>query len=540
MAFNIADMIEYCVDAVPEREAVVDPRLRVTYAQLDERANRLAHHLAAQGVGAGQHVGIYAYNRVEFVETQLAALKLRAVPININYRYVPAELRYIFENADLVALVFERQFAPLAAEAGAGVETLRHFVVLEDGSEESVDALAALEYEKALEASSPERGFEARTDDDHYVIYTGGTTGMPKGVVWRHEDVFRTLGGGIDFYTREPVASDREMAERAAAAEHPLIRFPIPPLMHGAAQWATFQGLFLGEPVVLIPRFDPADVWATVARERVNLLLVTGDAMARPLADSLRDGGPDGPWDTSSLVSFSSSAAVFTQPVKDEIIDLLGPNVILTDSIGSSETGFGGLTMVQRGQPMKGGPTVSAGADTIVIDDDNRPIAAGAGVVGRIARGGNVPVGYYNDPVKTAETFIEIDGRRFAVPGDYGIVEDDGSITLLGRGSMCINSGGEKIYPEEVEGALKSHPAVFDALVVGVPDERFGERVAAVVAPRSGAAPTLEELDAHCRQHVAGYKVPRELHLVAEVGRLPSGKPDYPWAKKVALGEIAG
>lgn len=540
MAFNIADMIEYCVDAVPGREAVVDPHRRVTYAELDERANRLAHHLAEQGVRRGGHVGIYAYNRVEFVEAQLAALKLRAVPININYRYVPAELRYIFDNADLVALVFERQFTPLVAEAAGGLERLRHFIALDDGSSESIDELGAVEYEEALAASVPARDFEPRSDDDHYVIYTGGTTGMPKGVVWRHEDVFRTLGGGIDFYTREPVASDHEMAERAAAAEMPFIRFPVPPLMHGAAQWATFQGLFLGEPVVLIPRFDAAEVWATVARERVNLLLVTGDAMARPLADSLREGGPDGPWDTSSLVSFSSSAAVFTQPVKDELIDRLGPNVILTDSIGSSETGFGGLTMVQKGQTMKGGPTVAAGADTIVIDDDGVPVAPGSGEVGRIARGGNVPVGYYNDPEKTAATFIEIEGRRFSVPGDYGLVEEDGSITLLGRGSMCINSGGEKIYPEEVEGALKSHPAVFDALVVGVPDERFGERVAAVVAPRPGTAPTLEDLDAHCRNHVAGYKVPRELHLVGEIGRLPSGKPDYPWAKKVALGELTG
>ena len=272
-------------------------------------------------------------------------------------------------------------------------------------------------------------------------------------------------------------------------------------------------------------------MWRTVERERINLVLITGDAMARPLADALSEGT----YDTSSLISFSSSAAVFSPSVKDELIDLLGPGTVITDSIGSSESGFGGLTIVQKGQAQRGGPTVSAGPDALVLDDDLSPVEPGSGVVGRLARGGNVPIGYYNDAAKTAETFIEVNGRRYVIAGDFAVVEADGAITLLGRGSMCINTGGEKVFPEEVETALKRHPDVFDALVVGVPDERFGERVAAVVAPRPGRTPTLEELDSHCREHVAGYKVPRQLHLVEKVGRLPSGKPDYPWAKKVAL-----
>jgi len=532
VAFNIADMIEYAVDAVPDRVMLIDPDRRLTYRELDERANRLAHHLAAAGVGPGAHVGVYAYNRVEFIETMFAALKLRAVPVNINYRYVESELAYIFDNADLAALVLERQFAPKVAVARKETDPLRHFVVLEDGAGDDTAELDAVAYEDALAAESPERDFAQRSDDDHYVIYTGGTTGMPKGVVWRHEDVFRTLGGGIDFYTGEPVEHDHVMAERAAATDTPLVRFPIPPLMHGASQWASFQGLFAGEPVVLIPRFDADDVWRTVERERVNVMLVTGDAMARPLVDALREDS----YDTSSLVSFSSSAAVLSASVKDEILDLL-PTVILTDSIGSSEGGFGGMTMVSKGAAMKGGPTVTAGPDMIVLDDDNRPVAPGSGVVGRIARGGNLPIGYYKDPEKTAATFVVVDGKRLVVPGDFGTVEADGSITLLGRGSQSINTGGEKVFPEEVEVALKAHPDVFDALVVGVRDERWGERVTAVVQPRAGRAPTLEALQAHCRDRLAGYKVPRELHLVDEVGRLPSGKPDYPWAKKVATGE---
>jgi acyl-CoA synthetase (AMP-forming)/AMP-acid ligase II len=344
--------------------------------------------------------------------------------------------------------------------------------------------------------------------------------------------VIFTLGGGIDFYTGEPVEHDHVFAERAAAAETPTVRFPVPPLRHGATQWGTFQGLFLGEPVILTPRFDAHEVWRTVERERANLLFVTGDAMARPLVDALREGD----YDTSSLFAFSSSAAIFSATVKDEVLELL-PNLIITDSIGSSEGGFGGMTIVSKGTTMKGGPTVTAGRDTLVLDDDNRPVAPGSGVVGRIARGGNVPIGYYNDPEKTAQTFVEIDGRRYVVPGDFGTVEEDGSITLLGRGSQCINTGGEKVFPEEVEGALKAHPAVFDALVVGMPDERWGERVVAVVQPRAGQAPGLEEIQEHCRTLIAGYKVPRELHVVDVVERFPSGKPDYTWAKKVAAGE---
>jgi acyl-CoA synthetase (AMP-forming)/AMP-acid ligase II len=257
---------------------------------------------------------------------------------------------------------------------------------------------------------------------------------------------------------------------------------------------------------------------------------MTGDAMARPMIEAFTEVGPD----TSSLVALSSTAAVFSKSVKEQYLDLL-PNVIITDAVGSTETGFSGVTMVQKGDEQKGGgPTVKIGPDTIVLDADDKPVEAGSGVVGRIARGGNVPIGYYKDPEKTAATFVMVDGKRYAIPGDFATVEADGTMTLLGRGSVCINSGGEKIFPEEVEGALKSHPKVFDAIVVGVPDDRWGQKVVAVVQARPGEQPTLEELDVHCRQHIAGYKVPRGLHLVGEIQRQPSGKPDYPWAKAVA------
>jgi 3-oxocholest-4-en-26-oate---CoA ligase len=526
MAFNIADLIEHSIDLVPERTAVVCDGRRVTFGELEERANRLAHHLAANGVGKESHVGVYSYNSIEFVETMLAAFKLRAVPININYRYTADELRYIFDNADLVALVHQRKFAPLVNEVLPDAPLLKHVIYIEDASGEEA---TGVEYEAALAASSPERDFPERTDDDIYILYTGGTTGMPKGVVYRHEDVWRVLGGGIDFQTGERITDEWTQARKGADAGGG-VSFPIAPLMHGAAQWGTLGALFNANTVVLIPRFDPHEVWKLVETEKVNTIAVTGDAMARPMIEALRENS----YDTSSVVAFSSTAAVFSPSIKDEYLELL-PNAFITEAIGATETGFSGLTMHQKGQKNKGGgPTVNIGPDTLVIDDDGNPIAPGSETIGRIARSGNVPLRYHKDPEKSAATFVEIGGKRYSIPGDFARVEADGSVTLLGRGSGCINSGGEKIFPEEVEGALKSHPDVFDAVVVGVPDERFGQKVAAVVQARPGKEPTLEDLAEHARTKIAGYKVPRELYLIDEIQRQPSGKPNYPWATEYA------
>lgn len=530
MAFNIADLVEHAVDAVPERTAVAVRDGRVTYAQLEARSNRLASHLAAHGVGPGSHVGVYSHNRIEFIETMLAAFKLRAVPINVNYRYVEDELAYIFDNADLVALVHERRFAPLVEAVLLRTPMIRHVVVIDDDSDADVETHRAVGYEDALASGSPGRDFEARSDDDLYILYTGGTTGIPKGVMWRHEDVFRTLGGGIDIRTGERIPTDTTLAERAREGAGS-VSFPIAPLMHGAAQWGTLGTLFAGNTVVLIPRFDAHEVWRLVEREHVNVITITGDAMARPLVEALLEHE----YDTSSLFALSSSAAIFSPSVKDQFLTLL-PNVVITDAIGASETGFSGIAMVQKGGEQKGGgPTVQPGPDTIVMGDNGEPVEPGSGAVGRVARCGNVPLGYYKDPEKTAETFVVIGGTRYAIPGDFATVEADGTITLLGRGSVCINSGGEKIYPEEVEAALKSHPDVFDCLVVGVPDERWGQRVTVVLQPRQGREPTLEQLAAHARTKIAGYKVPREMYLVDEIHRHPSGKPNYPWAQEHAL-----
>ena len=543
MAYNIADLFEHTVDSVADREVLVVGEQRRTYAQLEARANQLAHHLAAQGIGAGDHIGVYGSNSVEWIEAALAAYKVRAVPVNVNYRYVEEELKYLFDNADVKAVVYDQEFAPRILAVRESLPVLEHLIHIDDGGPADAEALASLgsvPFEEAMASGSPERDFAERSDDDRYIIYTGGTTGMPKGVVWRHEDVFFALGGGIDAYSNERVADEWSLADKAKAVEHPLRSLTLPPLMHGAAQWGFLRFAFEGNLVVMLSKFDAHEVWRTIEREGINSVAITGDAMARPMIDALEEmGGPEA-LDLSSMFVLASTAAIFSPTVKDQYLELF-PNLMLIDAIGSSETGANGMRTVAKGdtQNSGGGPTVTAARDAVVLDEEHNEIPAGTGQQGRLARRGNVPVAYYKDPAKSAETFVVgPSGDRYALAGDMAILEADGTITLLGRGSQCINSGGEKIFPEEVESALKAHPAVFDAIVVGVPDERWGQRVSAVVQPREGQSPTLEDLATHCRGYVAGYKVPKEVHLVSEVVRSPSGKPDYPWAGKVARGEI--
>jgi 3-oxocholest-4-en-26-oate---CoA ligase len=539
--YNFADLFELAADKVPARTAVVDVRRRITYGELEARTNRLAHAFAAEGIKAGDHVGIYATNCIEWVESMFALYKLRAVPVNVNFRYVEHELRYLFDNADLVALVYQREYGPIIARARDAQPKLQHFFRIEwDGSDADDSALDPIEFEAAIASGSPERDFGERSDDDIYLLYTGGTTGMPKGVMWRQEDVYYALGGGIDAFTSERVTTPTAASDKIDPnAPNGLVMMPVPPLMHGAGQFGTFRSLFEGNTAVIIDKFDPEKVWELVARERINVLSVTGDAMARPLADTLERLGDQA--DVSSIVSFGSTAAIFSQTVKEQLQRLLPDHVVMTDAIGSTEGGMNGIRVVQKGDaPKEGITTVLASADSVVLDDNFEPIEPGSGKVGRLARGGNIPLGYYNDPEKTAATFItDKQGRRWSIPGDAATVEADGRITLLGRGSVSINSGGEKIYPEEVEGVLKSHPEVFDVLVVGVPDERWGESVAALLQPRPGCEPTLDELQEHARGQIAGYKVPRQLLLVGEVPRLPNGKPDYRTAKETALKLVA-
>ena len=514
--FQLADVWEAIGDAIPDAPAVITEDAEYTWSQLDERANRLANHLKAQGVGRGDHVAIHAMNCIEWVESFYALVKLGAVPINVNYRYVEAELRYIYDNAEVVAVIVGEEYVPAVDKVRDVLPNLRHVLVIGE------------QYEAALAAASPERDFPGRSADDIYMVYTGGTTGMPKGVMWRHEDIlFGAMNSGRG---GRPAESVEQLAQEAADSPFRARMMALGPLMHGGAQWLMGNAFTMGGTMVLYTRkgFDPNHVWDLVSRAQVNSVSTIGDAMARPLAEALL--APDRPdWDLSMFFSIGNGGAPLSASVREQLRQAK-PDIMILDSYGASETGAAGA------RPDDGAghsaPRFFVGDDTTVLDEDGN--VCPVGVTGKLARSGNIPLGYYKDEEKTAATFPTYNGKRWVIPGDFARIEEDGSISVLGRGSVSINSGGEKIYPEEVEAALMHHPDVFDAIVVGTPNERWGQQVTALVQLREGASPTVEEIVAHCRTLVADYKSPKAVFMVPKVQRTPVGKADYQWAKKEA------
>jgi 3-oxocholest-4-en-26-oate---CoA ligase len=539
MALNIADLFEHAVDAAPDNPAVKVGDRVITYAELEAESNRLAHYLQSQGVQPGDHVAVYAKNSIEHVIAVLAVVKIRAVNINVNYRYVEGELNYLFDNADVVALIVERTYAPLVARTKPKHPRLQTVVVVPDviepDDQSDISEFGGVLYADAIADQSPERDFGERSADDLHIIYTGGTTGFPKGVMWRHEDFWRTLGGGIDFYTGDELEEYDQ--SKQAAQEGRMVTFPLSPLMHGGAQAGLLMHLFAGHLTILEPKFDPRRTWEIIDENGVMLIFMTGDAMARPLIEEFeRKAQTDSPYSGASLFAVSSSAAIFSPEVKERWIAAL-PNPVYTDSVGASETGFQGMGMQDKTHISSDGPVVGLGPNSVVLDEQNRvlDLEANVGKIGRLGRGGSVPVGYYKDPEKSAATFLELDGQRYSVPGDFARIEEGNRVTLLGRGSNCVNTGGEKVYPEEVEMAIKRHPAVYDTLVVGIPDEKFGQAVAAVVQVREGHTVELDELREFLRSSLSGYKLPRAMTVVPEIPRNATGKAQYPRAKELIL-----
>jgi len=530
--FNLADLYESVADVVPGRTAMVAGDRRLTYAELDERANRLAHHLAEMGVGAGDRVGIQLVNGTEYIECMLACFKVRAVPVNVNYRYVAAELRYLYEDAGLSGLVYHGRFGPAVADVGSALSECRVVLEIADGTEPTGQGS---DYESVLAASDGERRFGPRSTDDLYCVYTGGTTGMPKGVLWRHEDIFfAAMGGGDPLSLGDVISAPDALPGRVLPTG--IVALAVPPFMHASGHWLAFSNLFGGGTVVTVPggRFDPAEVWRLVDVEGVNALVVVGDAMARPLVALLR--AAPGRYDLSSLMAVGSGGAVLSPSTKEQLAEVL-PGRIVADLFGSSETGqMGGEA--PSDDPF-GAPRLRVDKRTDVLDDRLETVTPGSTTIGRLARAGHIPVGYLGDPGMTASTFVEVRVRRWALPGDLATVDEDGTITVLGRGTLSINTGGEKVFPDEVEAAVKGHPDVVDAVVVGVPDDRFGERVVAVVQARAGRTVDVKVLRAFCRDRLTGYKIPRQVVTVAEMVRSPSGKSDYPWARRTATAAVA-
>lgn len=534
MQFNIADLFEKVADTVGDREAIVCGESRKTFSELEQGANQLAHYMAANGIAAGDHVGLYMYNNADYMEAMLACFKIRAVPINVNYRYVKEELLYIFENAEMVACIHNREFIPHIAEIRSAAKDMKTFICLDDDSGEDLSTIESVDYHAAKEGQNIERDFAERKDDDLFILYTGGTTGMPKGVMWPHKNVFfAAMGAGGHFSPNGPCVVPEDIETRIT--ENQIIGIALAPLMHGASWWYACIQLLAGNKLVLNHHrsLNGEAVWDICAAEKCNAVQIVGDAMAIPLVDAL-EANP-GRWDLSAIFNVGSGGAVFSES-KQEDFKRHFPNVFITNSFGSSESGQMGMDNGQKkAEAGLGNVARSEFMDVIAIEEGKAPRKVKKGEMGIFSRSGYIPVGYYNAPEKTAETFIELDGAIWLLTGDEARLEEDDTITVFGRGSNCINSGGEKIFPEEVEQALKAHPAIFDALVVATPDDRWGSKVTAVISVRGDAPPSLEDVQEEARKHIAGYKVPRELHVIDEIPRAPSGKPNYKAVEEIAL-----
>jgi acyl-CoA synthetase (AMP-forming)/AMP-acid ligase II len=542
MPFNLAEVHEAVAAANPDRAAIIHPGGTVTYQELTERTRRLASALAARGLGchterselagheSGQdHLALYLHNGPEYLEGMLGAFKCRMAPFNVNYRYVAEELRYLLDNAGARAVIVHDAFAPTLAEVLPQLPDLQLVVQVPDDSGNPL-LPGAVRYDDLLAEGSPEPLDLELSPDDLYILYTGGTTGMPKGVLWRQHDIFIGAMGGRPFGQAVPFADLGSIVE--ASKNGGARMMSVAPLMHGAAQWGTFTAFTSGNTVAFTGKptgLDPVDVWTTVEREKVLTLQIVGDAMGRPLIDELERGS----YDLSGLLALVSGGAALGSTLKERFLEVV-PHAIVLDAVGSSETG------AQMGHTsLKGAASTGSftpGAGTSVVDADlTRELEPGSPEVGWLAERGHVPLGYLGDADKTAATFPVIGGTRYAVPGDRAIWRADGAIELLGRDSVTINSGGEKIFAEEVEQALAHHPQVYDVIVVGRPSERWGSEVVAIVQVAEGETVTDEELLAEAEQHIARYKLPKVFLRRDQLVRSPAGKADYRWAKATAV-----
>ncbi len=538
--FTLIGVFETVAAVVPDRVALSQGKRRQTYAETAERSRRLASYLYAQGLGAstervdlaghesGQdHIALLLYNSPEYVEGMLGGYRARTAPFNVNYRYVGHELAYVLRDASARAVIFHSAFAPVLASVLDQLDGTPVLLQVDDGS--AIDLLpGAVDYEEALAGSDPKGPPVTPSPDDLYVLYTGGTTGMPKGVLWRQHDIFMAAMGGTRIGTWEKVRDDADIAE--GAVNGPGISLVVmPPLMHGGAQWTAFH-IFRDGNILVMPEsvrhFDAADVWRTVESERAVTITVIGDAMVRPLLAELDRNT----YDLSSLLAVGNGGAPLTPAVRDQLLERF-PNLFITDTVGASETGAQmNLASTETGRAT----TFSPGPDTCVLDATRARVEEpGHSEAGWLAQAGAVPLGYLGDPDKTAQTFPVIGGVRFSVPGDRAVHLADGRIQLLGRDSLTINTGGEKVFVEEVERAIAGHRAVADVVVTSRPSERWGQEIVAVIQLVGGMTITLEDVRQFAATSIASYKMPKDLVIVDLVQRSPSGKADYRWAKEI-------
>ncbi len=545
-SFDLSTVFRTVAQTIPDKQVLVWRDLRLTYAQADARIDGIAHYLVSRGLGcrtergqlenhqSGQdHMGLYLRNGNQYVEAMVAGYRARVAPFNVNFRYVEEELLYLLADAKARALVYAAEFAPNVQSIRGRLPELEVLIQVADdsGNELLPDAV---DYESIVNTPAPASGMPTPTGDDLYILYTGGTTGMPKGVLWRQHDIFMSAMGGRPFMAGgEPLNSYEDLAAQVRVQGGFRSLLLIPPLMHGAAQWGVFNTISTGGWIAMpddVRRLDADAVLRLVERERVLGIPVVGDAMARPLVDAIENGD----YDLSSLMAVTNGGATLSPTVRDRLLAAL-PNLMIMDAVGASESGAQMTTVATKGAETRTATFTPLDDTTVVSLDFSRVLQPGEGD-GWLARQVYVPLGYLGDAEKTARTFPTINGVRWSIPGDKARILEDGRIELLGRDSVTINSGGEKIFAEEVERAVASHPAVYDVTVAGRPSERWGNEVVAIVQFAEGKSATDAELAEACRAHVADYKVPKAFIRVDKVVRSPAGKADYRWAKSVVAG----
>jgi 3-oxocholest-4-en-26-oate---CoA ligase len=534
MEWNLADLFELVADTVPDRLALahgVDGPTR-TWREFDRRANALALHLA-RSHRPGDKLALYAYNRPEFVEALSGALKARMVPVNVNYRYREEELVYLLDNSDATAVVYESEFADRVAKVRDRLPDVREWIEISDLG--PLGNAFAVSWDAIVGDGTDERLDIRREPTDLLFMYTGGTTGMPKGVMWEHKALYNSLGGGGNAVLQEKASdSADEHRDRVRQEARGQRLLPACPLMHGTGLFTAINALGGGGAIVTTKAksLDAEELWSTIEARRANACAIVGDAFAKPMLKALQEHR--GRWDLSKFLLLVSSGVMWSPPVKQAILEEI-PHALLYDSFGSSEAVGFGAELVTKSSTIALGK-FRIGPNCKVFTPEGEEVEPGSGEKGYIARSGPIPLGYYKDEKKSAETFKTYQERRWSIPGDWCTVNADGTIVLHGRGSVCINTAGEKVYPEEVEESLKTHPAVADALVVGLPDEKWGESVTAVVRLEGGRRATEDELRAHVREQLAGYKTPKRVVFTDQSMRAPNGKADYKSAKAVALG----
>ena len=526
--FNLADIFEVVAQAVPDRIAFGCGEQKLTFSQLDKRANQLGNALRARGIGRGDNVGIQLYNCAEYLEAFFACSKIGAIPVNVNYRYVADELQGLFNSLHLRGLVYGADFDAAVLDVVPQVPTLR--LALRVGDEQQNLPKLVQPYEAVLAEGAEQLSDPQRSDDDIFMLCTGGTTGLPKGVMWPHKSLFMgALGGGGYYFRRPPIDAPEELLQLVPNGPA-LAYLAAAPLMHGAAMWSTLISLFSGHPVYVNDRknFDPEHMLDLIEHNKINVIAVVGDAMALPIIQALENH--PGRWPLKSLMIFGNGGAVFSRHLQERLLVQV-PHLMLNNGMASSESGvLGGGDKTPEGE---GFMRITPRPDLSVISEDLR-ILTQPGEEGILSRRGHTPLGYYGDPKKTAETFVVIDGSRWVLTGDRARIDTTGEYVVLGRGSQCINTGGEKVYPEEVEEAARRCKSVQDVVVIGIPDERWGSKVAAVVQVQPGQEFDLQDFEKVCRANLSGYKVPRAVYVATEVKRSPAGKADYRWAKAFA------